>query len=83
VATAPVLARFAGIVLILIGVLVLMWGEIPNGEQRHTTDIGPIEVHTSEKKALPVPTIAAVTALIAGAATLAVGFGRPAGRTTP
>jgi len=42
VATAPVLARFAGIVLILIGVLGLMWGEIPYGEQRHTTDIGPI-----------------------------------------
>jgi len=81
--SAPVLARIAGILLIVLGVLGLVWGEIPYAEHRHTTDIGPIEVHTSEKKVMPVPTPVAVTALVAGAATLALGLGRRAGRTTP
>jgi hypothetical protein len=66
----------------VIGVLGLVWGEIPYAEQHHTTEFGPIEVHSSERKTLPVPTLVAVTALVSGAVTLAVGFGRPPGRTS-
>jgi hypothetical protein len=79
----PVLARIVGIALIVVGVLGLMWGEIPYAVHRETTEIGPLEVHTSEKKAMPVPTPVAVTALVAGAASLAIGLGRLPGRTTP
>ena len=81
-ANAPVLARIAGIVLILIGIFGLVWGEIPYTEQHHTAEFGPIAVHTSERKTLPVPTFVAVTALVSGAVTLALAFGRPPGRTS-
>jgi hypothetical protein len=79
---AHVLARIAGIVLILIGILGLAWGEIPYAEERHSAELGPIAVQTIERKTLPVPTIVAVTALVSGAVTLALGFGRPPGRSS-
>lgn len=79
---AHVLARIAGIALILIGVLGLVWGEIPYAEQHHTAEIGPLSVRTSERKAVPIPAFVAVTALVSGAVALAVGLGRPPGRTT-
>lgn len=79
---AHVLARIIGIVLILIGVLGLVWGEIPYAVDHHTADIGPISVHTSERKAMPIPTLVAVTALVSGTVILVLGFGRSPGRTT-
>ena len=81
-ANAHVLARIAGIVLILIGVLGLAWGGIPYAEHHQTADIGPLSVHTSEQKSIQIPTVVAVTALVGGAVSLALGFGRSPGRST-
>jgi len=79
---AHVLARIAGIVMILIGILGLAWGEIPYAVHHHSAELGPFEVHTSERKSLPVPTVVAVTALVAGTVTLALGLGGSPGRTS-
>jgi hypothetical protein len=68
---------------VAIGTLGLAWGELPYAVERHSVDLGPLEMHVSERKTLPFPTLVAVTTLAAGAVTLWLGFGRPPGRTSP
>lgn len=66
-----------------IGIMGLAWGEIPYSVDRHTMDLGPVEMRVSERKTLPYPTPVALTTLVAGAVILWIGFGRPPGRTSP
>jgi hypothetical protein len=82
-ARSTIATRIAGCALVLIGILGLAWGEIPYSVEKHSVELGPIEMRVSERKTLPYPTFVAVTTLVLGAVTLWVGFGRPPGRTSP
>jgi hypothetical protein len=60
-----------GIVLIIVGALVLAARGISYTKDRHSTDIGPVKVSTSDKGF--VPPVAGAIAIIAGFVLIAVG----------
>jgi hypothetical protein len=65
-----------GIVLIVAGALVLAARGISYTKDRHSTNIGPVQVSTSDKGF--VPPIAGAIAIIGGFVLLAVGRQRTA-----
>lgn len=69
-------ARILGVVLIVLGVIVLGLRGISYTKDRHSTNIGPVQVSTVTKGF--VPPIAGGIAIIAGIALIAVGRERPA-----
>jgi hypothetical protein len=64
-----------GVVLIVLGAVVLAVRGISYTKDRHSTNIGPVQVSTSEKGF--VPPVAGAVAIIAGVVLIAVGRQRP------
>lgn len=60
--------RFAGIVLIVLGVLALAYQGIRYTTREKLIDIGPLKVTASEHKNIPLPPIVGGVALVAGIA---------------
>ena len=58
--------RIAGLVLIVIGLVGLLWGGISWTEERTVVDLGPIEARAQEQETIPVPPIVGGIALVAG-----------------
>jgi len=65
-------ARVAGVVLIVIGLIGLIWGGISWTEEKTIVDIGPIEATAQERETIPVPPIVGGIALVAGIVLLVV-----------
>lgn len=65
-------ARIAGIVLIVIGLIGLIWGGISWTQERTVVDIGPLEARAQERETIPVPPIVGGIALVAGIVLLVV-----------
>jgi hypothetical protein len=65
-------ARVAGIVLIVIGLVGLLWGGFSWTNEKTVIDIGPVEAKTREQKTIPVPPLVGGIALVAGIVLLAV-----------
>ena len=65
-------ARIAGLVLIVIGLVGLLWGGFSWTEEKTVVDIGPIEAKARENKTIPVPPIVGGIALVAGIVLLVV-----------
>lgn len=63
----------AGIVLVLIGISGFAFGGLSFTTKETKLDLGPIEVQAEEKHNLPIPTIAAVLAIVAGIGLVVVG----------
>ena len=59
-------ARIAGIVLIVVGLIGLLWGGISWKQEKTVLDIGPIEAKRVEHKLIPIPPIVGGVALVAG-----------------
>lgn len=62
--------RTAGIVLVVLGVLALVYGGINYSRNRTVLQMGSMKVTATEHKSIPVPAIAGVVVLIGGAALL-------------
>lgn len=62
-----------GVILIVLGVIGLVAGHIDIITQKKVIDLGPIQVSQDEHHNLPIPDIAAVIALLAGAGLLFAG----------
>lgn len=60
--------KFAGIVLIVLGVLALAYQGIRYTTREKLIDIGPLKVTASEHKNIPLPPIVGGVALVAGIA---------------
>ncbi len=60
-----------GLVLIVVGVVVLALRGISYTKDRHSTNIGPVKVSTSEKGF--VPPVAGIVAIIVGVGMITVG----------
>jgi hypothetical protein len=69
-------AGILGVVLIVLGAVVLGLRGISYTKDRHSTNVGPVQVSTVTKGF--VPPIAGGIAIIAGIALIAVGRERPA-----
>ena len=62
-----------GIMLIAIGIAGLIIDNISFTERKTIIDAGPIQVTADEQRTIPIPTIAGVAAVVAGAALLFLG----------
>jgi hypothetical protein len=56
-----------GVLLIAIGIAGLVIDNIPFNERRSVVDTGPLKATAEPQRPIPVPTIAGVIALVAGA----------------
>ena len=65
-------ARIAGIVLIIIGLVGLIWGGISWTDEKTIVDIGPIEATAEEQKTVPISPIVGGIALVAGIVLLVI-----------
>ena len=66
----------AGVLLIAIGIAGLVIDNISFTDQKVVVDAGPIKVTEARQHIIPIPSIAGVIAIVAGAAM--VFLGRPA-----
>ncbi len=63
--------RFAGIVLLVIGIIGIVYGGISWTPQKTVLDAGPIELKADQRESLPIPPIAGVICVVAGIALMA------------
>ncbi len=59
-------ARIAGIVLIVLGLVGLLWGGFSWTREKTVVDLGPIQARAEERKTIPIPPIAGGVAVVAG-----------------
>jgi hypothetical protein len=64
--------RIAGLVLIVIGLIGLLWGGISWTEERTVVDLGPIEARAQERETIPISPIVGGIALVAGIVLMVV-----------
>jgi len=60
--------KLAGIVLIVLGALALVYQGIRYTTQEKVIDFGPLQVTASERRSIPLPPIVGGVALVAGIA---------------
>jgi uncharacterized membrane protein YidH (DUF202 family) len=65
--------KMIGIVLIVVGLLVLVYGGFSYTKETHSAKLGPIELQVKEKQRINVPLWAGVGGVVAGAALLLAG----------
>jgi hypothetical protein len=70
--------RVAGIVLIVLGVIGLIWGGITYTKRRDTVNVGPISATVQQKETFPISPLVSGIALIAGVGLLIAGGRRRA-----
>jgi len=57
---------WVGVLLVLLGVLGLVIPNVEFTETKKVIDIGPLQVNSTEQHKVPIPTIAAIVAVVAG-----------------
>lgn len=62
-----------GVLLIVIGIAGLAVDNISFTERKTIVDAGPLKVTADEQRIIPIPTIAGIVAVIAGAGLLFMG----------
>ena len=63
----------AGIVLIVVGVLALVYQGITYTTRENVFKLGPIEANKEERKTIPLPPVVGGIALVAGVAMVVAG----------
>ena len=65
--------KIAGIVLIVLGILALVYQGFSYTQTKQDAKIGPLEIQLQETHDVPVPPIVGAVCIVAGAAALFVG----------
>jgi hypothetical protein len=65
-------ARIAGIILIGIGLIGLIWGGISWTDTETVVDLGPIQATAQERETIPITPIVGGIALVAGIVLLVI-----------
>ncbi len=65
--------KIAGILLIIAGVIVLVYGGISYTSQKKAVDLGPIQIYKTEQHQFPVPAIVGILAIAAGGVLIYAG----------
>ena len=65
-------ARIAGIILVVIGLIGLIWGGISWTDTKTVVDLGPIQATAQERETIPITPIVGGLALVAGIVLLVV-----------
>ena len=64
--------KIAGIVLIVAGILMFVFGQVSFTKEKKVVDIGPVEINKKEKKTVDWPNYAGGIAIAAGVVVLLV-----------
>jgi hypothetical protein len=70
--------RIAGIILIIVGIIGLVWGGITYTKRRDTVSVGPISATVQQRETFPISPLAGGVALLIGVGLLAAGGRRRA-----
>ena len=65
--------KIAGIVLIILGVIALIYGGITYTTHKKVLDVGPIQAEKKETHNIPLPPVLGVIAIAGGGALLLMG----------
>jgi hypothetical protein len=65
--------KAAGILLIVLGVIALIYGGITYTTHKKVIDLGPIQAEKKETHDIPLPPILGVVAIVGGGAMLLIG----------
>jgi hypothetical protein len=71
-------ARIAGMVLIVVGLVGLLWGGFSWTREKTVVDVGPFKATTQERQTIPFPPVAGAVALVAGVVLLVLPARRKA-----
>ena len=63
-------ARIAGMVLIVVGLVGILWGGFSWTREKTVVDVGPFKATTQERETIPFPPLAGGIALVAGVVLL-------------
>jgi hypothetical protein len=66
-----------GIVLVLAGLAILVWPDIPYTSREQVVDIGPLEVETETQEHARVPPVVGIVSAACGVALVAIGRRSP------
>ena len=64
--------RIAGVVLIVIGLVGLVWGGFSWTEEKTIVDLGPIQATAKERESIPITPLVGGIALVAGIVLLVI-----------
>lgn len=67
-------SKIVGIVLIVVGILGLVFGQFSYTKSTHEAKLGPLELSVKDKQTVNVPVWAGVGAIVVGAVLLLVRF---------
>jgi hypothetical protein len=67
--------KTAGLILVVLGILALVYGGFSYTKETHDADLGPLKLQVKEKERVNVPLWAGVAAIVGGALVL-VGAGK-------
>ena len=70
--------RIAGIILIILGVVGLVYGGITYTRRRDTVSVGPITATVNQRETFPISPVAGAIALVVGIGLLVAGGRRRA-----
>jgi len=70
--------RIAGLVLLILGILALVYGGFSYTKETHEADLGPLQLQIKDKKRVDVPVWAGVAAIVVGAGLTIFGGRKPA-----
>jgi drug/metabolite transporter (DMT)-like permease len=59
-------ARIAGIVLIVLGLVGVLWGGFSYTREKTVVDVGPFKATTQTHETIPFPPVAGAVAIVAG-----------------
>ena len=65
--------KAAGVLLIVLGVIALIYGGITYTTHKKVIDLGPIQAEKKETHDIPLPPILGVVAIVGGGAMLLIG----------
>ena len=68
--------RIVGLVLVVAGIVVLVWGGVFWTDRDTVINAGPLKVTTEEREGLPLPPVVGAIALVGGIVLLLVPTGR-------
>ena len=68
-----IVMRVAGILLIIVGIIGLVWGGITYTRRKDTVSVGPISATVRQRETFPISPVVGGIALVAGIALLAAG----------
>jgi hypothetical protein len=64
--------RIAGLVLVIVGLVALMWGGIFWTDRDTVIDAGPLQVETAEREGVALPPVLGAVALVGGIILLVI-----------